>query len=69
MQYGEKTTTCPTENGWYYVSMDGDVSSGPILQLEDGAWFDEEGEEVVRAWDASVQDYGSPNGAAFWVRQ
>ena len=69
MQYGEKTTTLPTENGWYYLSMDGDPSSGPILQLEDGSWFDEDGEEVTQVWDSTVQAYGTPNGAEFWIRQ
>jgi hypothetical protein len=69
MNYGEKTTTHPTEPGWYYVGLTADEMCGPILQLEDGEWFDENGEEVVRIFDASIQDYASPKNADFWVRQ
>jgi hypothetical protein len=69
MQYGERTSTAPTEPGWYYVGMDGDQNCGPILQFEDGAWFDEEGEEVDRLWCADLQVYTSVNGADFWIRQ
>ena len=69
MQYGERTNSHPTESGWYYVGMEGDEMCGPILQLEDGAWFDEDGEEVVRIFDASTQGYASPKGADYWIRQ
>ena len=69
MQYGERTNTHPTKPGWYYVGLDGDDNNGPILQLEDGAWFNEEGEEVDRLWIADLGLYTSVKGADFWIKQ
>lgn len=61
--------TVPTTPGWYYVGFAENKDRGIFLQLEEGCWFNEEGDEVYSLFDCFLNMEVSVDAADFYVPQ
>ncbi len=66
------TSKYPTVPGWYCIVFtleNGERDYGPIYQFEDGAWFDETGDEVESLYDPFLGVRVATSAADDYVRQ
>lgn len=63
----------PTADGWYFIAwepLQGERwQLGDLVQLIDGVFYDEDGEEVERVFDPDLQIWVSANAADAYIPQ
>lgn len=72
MQIAQEHQQAPTRDGWYVTAWkqeDGEFEFGIFVQVEDGEFYDEDGEALESIFDPTLQIRVAPGAADAYVPQ